>query len=76
MFARFAKEPFQFAPQVVAEMTIPQALACFRETDPKTIEEQSRREAEDAKFFEGKETMKFDTVEDYLKWKASQDGGL
>lgn len=76
MFARLGREPFGHAPQVVAEMTIPQALALFRETDPKTIEQQSQREADDEKFFNGKKTIKFDTVADMLRWKAKQDAGL
>ncbi len=76
LFARLAKEPFQFAPPVVAEMTIPQALLCFRETDTEKIKKQSRREASDAKIFKGKNTIRFDTIEDYNKWKAEQNAGI
>ena len=81
LFARLAKEPYQFAPQVVAEMTIPQAINCFKETDPEKIKKQTKREADDAELFKDKETISFDTVEEMQLWRAKkqkekQDAGL
>jgi len=81
LFARLSKEPWQFAPPVVAEMTIPQALICFKETDPKEIKKQSQREADDAEFFKGRETIEFDTTAEAMQYQArrqkeKQDGRL
>jgi len=68
------REPFQFAPQVVAEMTIPQAMAVLRDIDDEEKDSNDLAESRRDELYKGTKTVKFDNVNEFLAWKVKNDG--